>query len=60
MRSSSSFGIRPLRVVATHREATKHPCQGIAFGDSLRSGDMSDREAEWKWESGRLDSLRVA
>ena len=35
-------------VVATHSEATKHPCQGIAFGDSLRSGDMSDREAEFE------------
>jgi hypothetical protein len=46
--SSLELGIRPLRVVATHREATKHPCQGIAFGDSLRSGDMSDREAEFE------------
>ena len=36
MRSSSSFGIRPLRVVATHREATK----------------PSDREAEFEFESG--------
>ena len=35
-----------MRVLATHRDASKHPCQGIAFGDSLRSGDMSDREAE--------------
>ena len=43
---SFECAIRPLRVVATNREATKHPCQGIAFGDSLRSGDMSDREAE--------------
>ena len=33
-------------MLATHRDASKHPCQGIAFGDSLRSGDMSDREAE--------------
>ena len=33
-----------LRVVATHREATK----------------PSDREAEWECENGRLDSLRVA
>ena len=41
-----SQGIRPSRVLATHRDASKHPCQGIAFGDSLRSGDMSDREAE--------------
>ena len=37
-----------MRVVATNREATKHPCQGIAFGDSLCSGDMSDREAEFE------------
>ena len=44
MRSSSSCGIRPLRVVATHRAATK----------------PSDREAEFEWESGRLDSLLVA
>ena len=41
-----SQGIRPSRVLATHRDASKHPCQGIAFGDSLRSGDKSDREAE--------------
>ena len=41
-----SQGIRPSRVLATHRDASKHPYQGIAFGDSLRSGDMSDREAE--------------
>ena len=36
--------------MAARGRATKHPCQGIAFGDSLRSGDMSDCEAEW--ESG--------
>jgi hypothetical protein len=48
------LGIRPLRVVATYREATKHPCQGIAFGDSLCSVDMSDREAEFENGIGDL------
>ena len=41
-------GRRPSPVGAARGRATKHPCQGIAFGESLRSGDMSDREAEFE------------